>query len=367
MIRKQKGISLINIILFICIIICVIILFWILGNSEVKEAYENVLNSGEQTFTNTINISKMEEDNANINYTQVSISNSISGQFANYENKTNNEGKRYYFKQLNSTEKSMYDTIASNTYKFIDGYGKIEFSVKDSNARSYFQTVWDAVSLDRPDLFWIDTQKVSLVTTTTSFLGKKNYKYTLEPKEGGSYFIDYFTKSSEVRAAKLAIEQITDDIIQRASGSTEDKIRFVHDELVNRIEYNQESNINNSNLYGAIIEGKCVCEGYAEAFKYILDKLEIPCVTIYGTGVDNNGEAEAHAWNYVKMDNGKWYAVDVTWDDPIIIGNGKLSDKSRYRYFLKGSDNFNSTHIEDGDVSQTGQTFKYPTLSKEDY
>ncbi len=362
--KREKGISLINIILVICIMICLFILVWIFNNNgQVENSYKDMSEIASSNSTGLISTNK---NSFNIN-DNVTLSNSILGDFDVYNKESNNVGRRYYYRQLNSTGKSMYDTIVNNIYKFIDGYGTMEFSINDSTAGSNFQTVWDAISLDRPDIFWVDTQKVSLVTTTTTFWGKTKYKYTLEPKDGGSYFIDYFNTSSEVRAAKLVLEQITKNIIESANGSMAEKIKYVHDELVNRISYNQESYVNNSNIYGALVENKCVCEGYAEAFKYILDKMDIPCVTIYGTGIDNKGGSEAHAWNYVKMDNGSWYAVDVTWDDPIIIGNGRLTDKSRYKHFLKGSDSFLPTHIEDGDVSKTGQTFSYPTLSKTDY
>ena len=90
---------------------------------------------------------------------------------------------------------------------------------------------------------------------------------------------------------------------------------------------------------------------------------------MYGEGYDDNGNTEAHAWNYVQMDDEKWYAVDPTWDDPIYVGsaNGILTNSKKYAYFLKGSDTFNKNHVSDGDVSGTGQDFKYPELSKEDY
>lgn len=64
---------------------------------------------------------------------------------------------------------------------------------------------------------------------------------------------------------------------------------------------------------------------------------------------------------------GKWYAVDCTWDDPIIIGNGKLTDKSKYRYFLKGSNTMNTDHFANGQFTTNGKEFKYPDLSNEDY
>ena len=100
--------------------------------------------------------------------------------------------------------------------------------------------------------------------------------------------------------------------------------------------------------------------------KAIMDVLNIPCVIVYGDGVDSDGNKEAHAWNYVKMDNGKWYAVDATWDDPIIIG-GSSAGVNRYQYFLKGSTTFFGNHKEDGNVSGEGQIFEYPTLSETDY
>lgn len=363
--KKQSGISLINIILFLGIVICIIILSWILNNNEqIEDSYKHSSDAA-NIKSNVIENKSIDKAEVNVNETKVTLNNSILAESGNIE--IDNVGKKYYYKQLTDIGKSMYNDIEENIYKFVDGYASMELEVKNSEASRNFQAVWDAISLDRPDLFWIDTQKISLVTTTTTFFGNTKYKYTIEPKEGGSYFVDYFETSSDVRVSRLLVDKIADNILQDATGSTKDKIKHIHDELVDRISYNQERDVNNSNIYGALIQKKCVCEGYAEAFKYILDKIDIPCVVIYGTGIDSKGDTEAHAWNYVKMDDDKWYAVDVTWDDPIIIGNGKLTDRSRYRYFLKGSDNFSATHIENGDVSNTGQSFKYPELSKTDY
>ena len=63
----------------------------------------------------------------------------------------------------------------------------------------------------------------------------------------------------------------------------------------------------------------------------------------------------------------KWYLVDTTWDDPIIYGGGSLNDESRYKYFLVGADAVSENHVEDNDVSGTGQHFTYPELSKANY
>ncbi len=84
-------------------------------------------------------------------------------------------------------------------------------------------------------------------------------------------------------------------------------------------------------------------------------------------GINSSGQIEAHAWNYVQMDDGQWYAIDVTWDDPIIIGDGVPGKDIKYKYFLRGSDAFFKNHTENGDVSRTGQSFKYKKLSLFDY
>ena len=70
-------------------------------------------------------------------------------------------------------------------------------------------------------------------------------------------------------------------------------------------------------------------------------------------------------WNYVKLD-GNWYGVDVTWDDPIIIG-GSLTNNVRHTYLCKGSNVFNKTHTINGQISQSGIVFVYPNLNTSDY
>ena len=70
-------------------------------------------------------------------------------------------------------------------------------------------------------------------------------------------------------------------------------------------------------------------------------------------------------WNYVEL-NGKWYGVDVTWDDPIIIG-GPSKNSLRHTYFLKGNSTFNKSHVTTGKISDEGIIYKLPSLSLENY
>ena len=97
-----------------------------------------------------------------------------------------------------------------------------------------------------------------------------------------------------------------------------------------------------------------------------MNETGIDNVIVIGTGTNSNGKTESHAWNYVKL-NDKWYAVDVTWDDPILIGNGTLPVKTKYQYFLKGSTTMKQNHVESGKFTDAGQIFTYPKLSEQDY
>ncbi len=365
--KNNRGVAIVNIILLVLILICgVFIGLTIFSNDNLDIGTNNeaMLNSSKTENTAKLpvtNHNKVQEEN-------VTLSNSIFGNTSdNPTQNKSNEAKKYYYNQLNSVGKKIYETIEDNVSIIKSGTGAIKININDSNAGNYIQTAWDAFSLDRPDIFWVDTNNLIQNTKTTTYLTSVKYEYTLEPENGKTYFNDYFKSSNQVENAINEVNSKINSIAMSATGNSYDKVKYVHDELIRMIQYNQNESANNSNIYGAFVENLCVCEGYAEAFKIILDKLEIPCVTIYGEGIDGEGQTEAHAWNYVKMDNEKWYAVDTTWDDPIIIGNGDTSGINRYKYFLKGSSNFLPTHRPNGDVSETGQIFNYPTLSETDY
>ena len=101
-------------------------------------------------------------------------------------------------------------------------------------------------------------------------------------------------------------------------------------------------------------------------FMLLMNELGIDNVIVIGTGTNSSGKTENHAWNYVLLDN-NWYAVDVTWDDPILFGDGVLPEKSKYKYFLKGSNTMNQNHVVSGKFTDGGQEFIYPTLNSKDY
>ena len=44
-----------------------------------------------------------------------------------------------------------------------------------------------------------------------------------------------------------------------------------------------------------------------------------------------------------------------------------MTTELKYKYFLKGSEEFKVDHKEDGRISEKGKVFKFPTLSTQNY
>jgi hypothetical protein len=124
-----------------------------------------------------------------------------------------------------------------------------------------------------------------------------------------------------------------------------DIIRLFHDRIILNCRYSFETE-NASNAYGALIEGNAACEGYSRAMAYLCGKVGIPCEIITGSA-DNT----YHMWNMVEVD-GKWYHIDLTWDDPVF--SVELDDYISYDYF-----NINDTQIFRNHTADTS-FFTYP-------
>lgn len=76
-------------------------------------------------------------------------------------------------------------------------------------------------------------------------------------------------------------------------------------------------------MYGVFAERIAVCQGYALAYKYLLDQVGIECYMV-------SSDAMNHAWNLIKLGD-SYYQVDVTWDDPAWDRIGKVTHKNMFR------------------------------------
>lgn len=285
---------------------------------------------------------------------------------------------RYYYDQLDETSKIIYAEILNNLDRIKAGEDNIKISSKlsvlsesedmNSALMSSFQNAWDAFRNDNVDIFYVDGTKMCLVTKTITRGKKVSYEFYISKGNNKNYLIDGFDTVEEVDQAIKLVSDYENEILNSITEKNEYyKIVKVHNWMVDNLEYNLEESENNANIYGALHDKKVVCEGYARLFKSLMDKLEIPCVLVSGEGIDlETGSSENHAWNYVYL-KGNWYAIDVTWDDPIIIGQGTVGADVKYKYFLKGSKNFSESHIEEGQLVENGMKFVYPIICEDDY
>ena len=133
---------------------------------------------------------------------------------------------------------------------------------------------------------------------------------------------------------------IVQTILTNANAQLSDyeKLKYIHDWLVNNTVYTNTDALYESEADGPVIYGKALCEGYSKAFMYFAQSMGFECVCIAGSVKSGD-----HMWNMVKLD-GQWYHVDVTWDDPVMSDG---SQSLRYDYFLKSDSEIMRDHSID--------------------
>lgn len=347
--------------------------------STVAENIEDIV-PDEGTIKKKIIVSTENKTDTNANvqaptFDNVKEENNIAGDTSNFEASNSVEiENKYYYNQLDVYAKAIYDDLYSHKEDLKTGLYTLDFDIafnallhEDSGAETLekdFQLAVNALVFDKPEIFYLDITKMYLLTEITTFGPKKTYRVSIGPSNNVPYLSSSFPNIETIRNAEFQIENLVQSL--RFSNNKYYQIREIHDFIVENTEYDETvSKSNIYNIYGTLINKEAVCEGYAKTFKYILDKLDIPCIIACGIGQNSKGQTESHAWNYVKL-NDVWYAVDVTWDDPVIIGNGSVTNEMRYHYFLRGSNSFFKDHTEDGNLIGNFR-FTYPNLSIEDY
>ena len=283
---------------------------------------------------------------------------------------------KYFYNQLEEYAQTIYKAFEMNKENMKTGTYEVELGssfsslLNEDNGQEllgqYYQSAIEAYTYDNPDVFYLSPNKMYLNIETTTKGKNVTYNVYINSGEEANYLINEFSSKEQIDKAMNQIEQIRNQILQNRSEDTYANIKMVHDYLVENIEYDTTiSKDNIYNIYGAMVNHEAVCEGYARSFKYLMDAFGIPCTLVIGKGTNTEGKTENHAWNYVQIDN-KWYAVDSTWDDPV-SSIGWVSKSSKYRYFLKGSNDMIKDHIPSSQFTEGGKMFSYPPLSSSNY
>ncbi len=184
--------------------------------------------------------------------------------------------------------------------------------IADALEPAYYRLTWE-----RPDLFWV-------------------YGYTGESTGDEATIriklVDGVTEA-QIPSMYQELMDTARDIASQAQAYPTDyeKILFVHDFIIDHAQYDYDGLESDAyglwqTAYGCLVQGRSVCEGYADAFQLVMQQLGIPCGCVSGDTAEG-----AHAWNWVEL-GGTYYWIDVTWDDP----SSPDSDEKHlsHKYFL---------------------------------
>lgn len=158
--------------------------------------------------------------------------------------------------------------------------------------------------------------------------------------------INYLYTKEEINEINKVVDEIYTSLIKKDM-SEYDKIKTIHDYIINRSKYDVERNANNSSkylsykAYGPLIEGYATCSGYTDAMAIFLEKMNIKNFKIATELMQE--DASGHVWNALYL-NGNWLHLDLTWDDPV-SDDGK--DYLQHKYFL-----ISSTELEEADKGE---------------
>ncbi|MBQ8568239.1 MAG: chitobiase/beta-hexosaminidase C-terminal domain-containing protein [Oscillospiraceae bacterium] len=228
---------------------------------------------------------------------------------------------KYFYSQMNSSEKKLYAAM----FKGIANHEE-DISFKDNKVTTEtLNYVFELLRFENPQFFWL----------------LDSYQYYYENDTGLAYSIcpEYeYTKTQSKKMQASIDKKVTALRKKLRSCKTEyEKVLKIHDEIVNTTVYVYTGDFKQHNIYGTLVEKKAVCQGYANAFSYFCQLEGIQCVNVNGTAVGN--DTEWHEWNRVKVD-GKWYNMDVTWDDPVGTPQILLHD-----YFLITDKQLDKDHV----------------------
>lgn len=198
--------------------------------------------------------------------------------------------------------------------------------------KSVLDVVFACVMNDHPELFYVN--------------GYQYTEYTLGSVTTGITFSGtYSMTSAEVEQAKLMIEQKIAECFEQVPLNEDEysTVRYLYEWLINNTEYDRTAE-NNQNICSVFLQGRSVCQGYAKAMQYMLQKADIQCLLVTGfTG------GERHGWNLVRV-NDAYYYLDPTWGDASYAsgGEGDMTEgfvpAINYDYFLVTTDEITRTH-----------------------
>ena len=146
--------------------------------------------------------------------------------------------------------------------------------------------------------------------------------------------IRHFYTDEEKEKINTEIDRIISEIITEDDDDYE-KLKKVHDYIINNTKYDVEANDGNSKYdskraTGVLFDHYATCNGYTDLMAIFLSRLGFKNFKVSTTPEEISYESKGHIWNAVYFED-EWVHLDLTWDDPV-ADNGK--DYIYHKYFL---------------------------------
>lgn len=250
-----------------------------------------------------------------------------------------------------------------------DGTSENDGGIVNVSAYSFtaekFREIYSKVVNDHPELFYVHK--------ACGLYGYSNKITEMHPNYYDGRTITYNGGETEITENLIPeiaefnakVNEIVADVTKQNFTSKLEKALYIHDYLVVNCRYNWDVAFGNRDnapkrvwtALGALIDGDAVCQGYTLAYKLLLNRVGVESVYVESNLIN-------HIWNLVQMDNGNWYHVDATWDDPTPNGEGKCSHKN----FLRSDQGILDTgHKKDGKYDWKNQTESYKSTDDSYY
>lgn len=161
-----------------------------------------------------------------------------------------------------------------------------------------------------------------------------NIKSTISESGEVTLRVFYLYTQDEIKK----IDQKTDEVLKeilKDDMDNYDKIKTIHDYIINNTKYdverneNKESKYHSYTAYGPLFEGYATCNGYTDLMAIYLTKLGLNNFKVATTPDEISYSATGHIWNAVYLDD-EWLHIDLTWDDPV----DEKKDYLFHTYFL---------------------------------
>ena len=219
--------------------------------------------------------------------------------------------EKYYYNHLDKQSQTIYHAILKGIQTM-----DTEILIPHCEAENLYN-IFFQLRLDHPEIFWA-----------------VGFSYKYYPDSPNLIFVpEYLFEKSKILEHKKAMTARVEKLVRPAMKLTEwEKEKYVHDFICENVRYDKLKKPYSHEIIGPLGQGVGVCEGIAKAVKVLLDALGVWNVIALCGNNPEKGIKYRHTWNVVRID-GKYYHLDVTFDNTLTRGNQDVAEEIRYDYF----------------------------------